>query len=285
MFCKKCGYALIGLETQQCPECGRKFDPANQKTFAQKPPRSRAWRWGKWFAALTLLLVLIAGAGLAWLWWGWHAEQPTIAQLRKLNQKFSVTPIGPERLRRMLGTRLGYLMDRVDAVALENLKSADADALELGSLSQVETLGLFDCQVSNTTLSRLAHLKKLQRLSLWNIKIENPDFAFLEKLPALDCLLMAGDWTGDVNFEQIGRLKHLRALDFPAARMKDSDLQSLQGLSSLKRLSFFDFPPGDIGLEHLEPLNHLHGIEHGRTRVTDSGVTKLKQAIPGLKID
>ena len=39
MFCRKCGYALIGLPINRCPECGLEFDPANPKTFRTHPPR------------------------------------------------------------------------------------------------------------------------------------------------------------------------------------------------------------------------------------------------------
>src|SRR5258706_8670480 len=79
IFCKGCGYALIGLPGRICPECGRGFDPANRRTFAKRPPRGWVWRWGRRLAAVVLLLLLSAGAGLWWLWWGWQAEQPTIA--------------------------------------------------------------------------------------------------------------------------------------------------------------------------------------------------------------
>jgi len=285
LFCKGCGYALVGLESRNCPECGRAFDPGNWRTFATRPPRSALWRWGRRVLALALLLILAAGAGVGWLWWGWHSEQPTIARLQVHRQHFSVARIGPERLNWILGERWGYLTDRVDAVALEDLKAADSEALDLESLSQVESLGLYDCEVSNSMLSRLARLKKLQRLCVWNIRIQKPDLAFLEKLPVLASLVMVGDWTGDVNFEQVGRLKHLKVLGLIAARIKDSDLQSLHGLSSLESLTFFDFLPGNTGLEHLQPLNSMHGVDHTGMRVTYSGVEKLRQAIPGLKVE
>src|ERR1035441_3994288 len=40
MFCRGCGYALIGLPGHRCPECGRDFDPANPRTFLAHPRRS-----------------------------------------------------------------------------------------------------------------------------------------------------------------------------------------------------------------------------------------------------
>src|SRR4051812_43733652 len=84
LFCRKCGYALVGLPSRCCPECGRAFDPANPRTFASRPPRGWVWRWGMRLALLLLAVSLFAGAGLGWLWWGWKSEQKGIAALRAL---------------------------------------------------------------------------------------------------------------------------------------------------------------------------------------------------------
>src|SRR5947209_8369451 len=58
IFCKTCGYALVGLESRACPECGRAFDPANGQTFAKEPPRRWVLRWGRRLAAVILLISL-----------------------------------------------------------------------------------------------------------------------------------------------------------------------------------------------------------------------------------
>lgn len=65
MFCKGCGYALAGLESRLCPECGRGFDPANRRTFARKPPRGWVWRWMRRATALLFLLMLTAFASVS----------------------------------------------------------------------------------------------------------------------------------------------------------------------------------------------------------------------------
>jgi hypothetical protein len=36
MHCLECGYPLDGLLEHRCPECGRKFDPADPRTFADQ---------------------------------------------------------------------------------------------------------------------------------------------------------------------------------------------------------------------------------------------------------
>jgi hypothetical protein len=52
MFCKKCHYPLVELDTDRCPECGRVFDRSDSRTFLDQPPNCGAW---------TQLLVTIAG--------------------------------------------------------------------------------------------------------------------------------------------------------------------------------------------------------------------------------
>lgn len=64
--CLGCGYLLRGLEQPVCPECGRKFDPADPKSFAATP-KLRLWRRWRWrlvgMFALALLLLVAAPRG------------------------------------------------------------------------------------------------------------------------------------------------------------------------------------------------------------------------------
>jgi hypothetical protein len=277
-YCKGCGYSLFGLKNRICPECGRAFNPANRRTFAQRPPRGWVWRWGRRVLAVVLLLLLATGAGLLWLWWGWQAEQPTIARLRMFDQKFTVAAIGPKRLRRVLGKRWDYLAERVDSVELRDCKSADVE-LELKSLSQLESLLLYRCRLNNSTASHLADFKKLQTLALWNVRVEQADMAFLEKLPALSRLEVRTRVDHAV-LENVGHLKHLKLFSFD--RGPDSDFRLLQGLSSLEEL-WVRGPVFDEDLEHLQRLKSLRVLWIDHRLVGSQGVASLKAAIPGLR--
>jgi hypothetical protein len=284
VFCKGCGYALVGLQSTQCPECGRGFDLGNRRTFARRPPRSALWRWGRRVLAGVLLLLLTAGTGVGWLCWGWRAEQPTIARLRMLHQRFTVRPIGPERLRWVLGERLGYLTDRVDSARVWSLTAAETEQLDFRSLAHIQSLALYECELSNSNLSHLAGLKKVRVLFLWHLKIEKPDLAFLEKLPALSSLGLSGNGVGQAGLEHVGRLKHLKSLSLNKMGMTDADLQQLQGLSSLEQLCLWDNPISDAGLECLQGLKSLRVLWIDDRLHDSPGVAKLKQAIPGLQV-
>jgi len=284
LFCKQCGYLLAGLESGKCPECGRGFDLGDRRTFARRPPRGWVWRWGRRVLELVLLLALAAGTGVGWLWWGWHTEQATIAQLRILHQRFTVAPAGPQRLRWILGTRWGYLVERVDYVSLKHLKAADTDALALGSLLQIKELTLQDCQVSQSTLDHLTGLQKLQTLRLYLVETEKPDLAFLEKLSALSEFVLLPEAPARANLEHVGRLKHLKCLTLIDAGLTDDDLKQLQGLSSLEELWLRANHITDAGLEHLQGLKSLIRLRVDRRLVYSAGMAKLRQAIPGLQV-
>ena len=284
VFCKGCGYALVGLASCKCPECGRGFDLGDRRTFAQRPPRGWVWRWGRRVAGVVLLLLLAAGVGLFWLWWGWHAEQPTIAQLRGTGKEFTVRSIGSERLRSVLGKRLEDLTDRVDSVRMVRLGAAETNQLDFRTLTHIQKLILVECELSNSNLSHLAGLRKLKVLGLNSVRIEKPDLAFLETLPALSALQLKGKWVANSGVDHIRGLKHLQYLDLRETGINDDDLQKLRSLSSLDHLLISENPISEAGLEHLIALKSLRLLVIDETLLDSAGVAKLKQAIPGLEV-
>src|ERR1017187_4798216 len=61
MFCRGCGYALVGLTSRRCPECGREFDPENPRTFLVRPRRGVLRRIIKIGLVLGCLMLPVAG--------------------------------------------------------------------------------------------------------------------------------------------------------------------------------------------------------------------------------
>ncbi len=70
--CLRCGYALRGLPTCVCPECGSGFDPANRDSYGpwRRRPSSREHRGfvPAWLAASVVLAFALACAGLPPIW-------------------------------------------------------------------------------------------------------------------------------------------------------------------------------------------------------------------------
>src|SRR5258708_9755694 len=67
-FCIGCGYRLIHLTVNRCPECGRAFDPDDPRTMSLGRP---LWRWQRWLLRplgwRSIALALIGTAALVYL--------------------------------------------------------------------------------------------------------------------------------------------------------------------------------------------------------------------------
>lgn len=64
--CRQCGYALHGLPSPRCPECGRDFDLADSATFdTLRAHLERAASPRAVFISFSLAMLLFAGAFLA----------------------------------------------------------------------------------------------------------------------------------------------------------------------------------------------------------------------------
>ncbi len=59
--CRKCGYAIVGIAANRCPECGAAFDPSRKYSF-DRSPRARAWRrrWKPFVLTLSAVLLFYA---------------------------------------------------------------------------------------------------------------------------------------------------------------------------------------------------------------------------------
>ena len=80
MDCLGCGYQLSGLNTQICPECGRRFSAADESTHELARASVRLLeKTTKWCVALAMLpwCIALVCAIIAWLILG-HWPQPTI---------------------------------------------------------------------------------------------------------------------------------------------------------------------------------------------------------------
>jgi hypothetical protein len=68
-YCLGCGYLLVGLPTNRCPECGRVFDPKDPGTFRRGASRlelicSRRFRRGVLIVAGLIVLAILVEANL-----------------------------------------------------------------------------------------------------------------------------------------------------------------------------------------------------------------------------
>ncbi len=282
-FCRGCGYALVGLSEQRCPECGRTFDMSRPRSFSRRPLRGWAWRWGRRAVLLALSFVIVVGLGAGWLWHGWRGEQKTIGQLEGWGTNITFKTIGPEWLGTLLGDRFGYLRIRVSRVEINGAPKEFMDALELSDFARLDHLEIGSCEFSNVFLRKVGTMASLEELGIYGFP-SDVDFVHLERLTNLKRLDL-GTQTDDAMLLHFQKLKGLKHLELQSTAVTDAGLKSLRGLVALRELDLDNTAITDAGLEHLSGLSSLQYLSVGKTHVTAVGIRKLKQAIPGLFVN
>ncbi len=155
IYCRRCGYALIGLSEHRCPECGRRFDPADARTVARSVRWWRIRRWARRAAIAAGCAVgavtLTAGVTLGVLYWQWKAEQRIIASLERPGCHVTATPLQEPWQREVFRV----LFDN----GLPWHESGWAGTVFVRLTERASSIEYVDTEVSREDLARLARLR------------------------------------------------------------------------------------------------------------------------------
>ena len=269
-YCKKCGYALCGLQSPRCPECGRGFDLADLRSTRKKPlKRWTRWVWRAGYALLAVVLVLAAAWG--WLYWDWRLEQRAIAEL-----KLDVLGVNP---------RLPHWLDKADHSHASWLRDHAGPAGFV--LDRVTDVGVYGSpsigEGEPTDLSTLVHLGRLERLDIRRTGVS--DLSPLAHLTDLGELIVGGSFTDVSPLAQLRSLHDLGLSGTPELK----DLKGLSGLTNLQSMTISGAPVSDVS--PLAGLTNLRWLMLDATRVSDlrplAHLTKLESLflINGTPVD
>lgn len=169
-YCRQCGFDLRGQppDAPRCPECGRVFDPADPKTFRNRPLHGASWRWMKRRLVAILIVVLLLAGTWGWMYWDWHEEQAALAAIATMRASIGVHPLVGS-LRSDLGPA-GFVLDRVDSVQFPE-ETKDADLVHLKKLKGLKVLGLSFTKVTDAGLVHLKELKGVRHLYLHGTEV------------------------------------------------------------------------------------------------------------------
>ena len=164
-------------------------------------------------------------------------------------------------------------------------KITDENFAQIGRLTSLEVLYLYEVDASGDRLKFLSGLTNLRELQLGDAGVTDAGLRFLEPLTKLEILELQGNPLTDAAGTSLAHLKNLKTLNFSVylshMAIGDKTMQQLKGLNKLKYLGLAGTSVTDAGLAELTGLN-LEGIEFGGSGITDKGMKSLVQ-IKSLK--
>ena len=204
-------------------------------------------------------------------------------RLTKLNlADTSITDAGLDAL------NLGELT-QLESLALAGLKITDA-TLErhVKGLTNLHTLGLGGTGVTDAGLAHLAELTKMWGLVLIKTKITGAGLAHLKTMQKLQDFKAGGTKIDDAGLEHLKGLKKLMWIWVDeCTEITDAGLAHLRDLPDLLSLRFSDTQITDAGLLYLKDKSKLRWLRLNRTKVTDAGLIHLAglSQLRGLNVD
>jgi hypothetical protein len=206
VFCRTCGYALVGSPSNRCPECGREFDPANPRTFLAHPRQSVLRRIVK-IAFVLFCLTLPLDGYVGYLAWQVHRESKAIQILKANGARVTTYDTTPSWAKDRFHGHADWLWQR---------------AMEVETYPRTKNAA--------QSIAALANLKSLRALDLrgWGKAVTDNDLAQLKGLTSLQYLNLNGTQVTDAGLEQLKNFTTLVNLYLDHTQVTDAGMAELQ---------------------------------------------------------
>src|SRR5882724_6911516 len=157
--------------------------------------------------------------------------------------------IGDEGVKRMAPlTQLKHL--RLNNTTIKDPKCFEA-------LVNLESLGLGDAYVLDSSLAPLANKKNLRRLNLLGTLVTDDGLKHLRELTAMEDLDLYGVRVTDSGVESLRKLTALRRLNLLGAQITDASAGILSSFTELRELNLYRSRITNAGLSKLHSLRNL----------------------------
>ena len=273
----------------------------------------------KIFAGILLLLGTYSG----WIVWRAYRQLAAIEKIEKIvrDEKSSewliwpgsvvCDPVGPHRLRDLLGEDRMRMFDRISQFNCTMSKSKPQLLKEISCCQDIKSLRIEigtihrsrfaapikaefrDKLAGNTNLRQmtdngfehLRHLYKLEDLTLNGDLVADHGLNCLEGLPNLVHLNLDNASITDAMALHIGKLSQLRELHLSNTLISDAGLRHFNKLTNLQILDLRETRITDAGLAHLCKFTNLKQLNLIGTEITDSGLVHLRALTSLEQID
>jgi hypothetical protein len=154
---------------------------------------------------------------------------------------------------------------------------SDAGLAHLARLNSLSELSLDRAKL--TTIAPIQALSDLTTLSLRDCPITDVGLAPMAELKNLITLDVSGTLLSDVGLTHLRELTQVQKLSLSKTKITDAGLAQLSGLSMLSELDLSGTSVGDPGVAHLVGLK-LVSLNLSDTKLTDAGLLQLVKAGP-----
>lgn len=138
-------------------------------------------------------------------------------------------------------------------------KLTNQGTIHLKALRDVDELKLGFTPIDDAALANIAHLDKIEVVSLHDTKVAGPGLVHLANMP------------------------RLRMLYLGKTQISNDSLVHLTGLPSIRFLDLMRTQITDEALEHLKSLHELEYLDISATEITPAGLVRLRTRLPKLR--
>jgi len=168
-----------------------------------------------------------------------------------------------------------------------SLAEADVNQMHyLEGLSKVIVLDFGEKEaLTDEGLSHVRNLTEVTAFNLLGTQITDEGLAYLSNMKKMETLWLQDTLITGSGLVHLKEMKNLSMLGLVGSDVKDSDLAHLTHLKNLAALSLPRTPVSDEAVKHLIKLAKLEYLDIRSTKISEEGVKRLKEALPGCKIN
>lgn len=114
--------------------------------------------------------------------------------------------------------------------------------------------------------------------------VTDSQLTHLNALPKLEILDLTRTRVSGAGFRNVHELRHLKGLYLAGTDCNDQGLAELARFVGLKHIILSQTPVSDVGIVHLEQLTNLQSLRLDGTRCSQQGLIRLRQKFPRCQI-
>ncbi len=178
-------------------------------------------------------------------------------------------------------------LKRLKGLSLRNANQLTDEALKtVGSMTNLEMLGIESNQITDAGLKNLSNLTSLTALDLSDARnFHGSGLRNLRASTKLQTLGLSNSGIDDAGLAEVARLGNLQFLDLDRTWISPKGLAALAGLPKLKQLSLDGCRRiNDGAFSELAKFKHLRSLNLDNTRVTGQHAAQLANWVPNCSI-